>query len=56
MLRARHLPYQIGLKERNQWLGCMYRAMEDCGIDKQIGAQLEESFFKTADWMRNQPN
>lgn len=56
MLRARHLPFKIGLKERNQWLACMYRAMEDCGIDGQIGAQLEESFFNTADWMRNQPN
>jgi hemoglobin len=56
MLRARHLPFKIGLKERNQWLACMYRAMEDCGIDGEIGAQLEESFFNTADWMRNQPN
>jgi len=56
MLRARHLPFKIGLTERNQWLACMYRAMEDCGIDGQIGAQLEESFFNTADWMRNQPN
>jgi hemoglobin len=56
MLRARHLPFKIGLKERNQWLACMYRAMEDCGIDGQIGAQLEKSFFNTADWMRNQPN
>ena len=56
MLRARHLPFKIGLKERNQWLACMYRAMEDCGIDGQIGAQLEESFFNIADWMRNQPN
>lgn len=56
MLRARHLSFKIGLKERNQWLACMYRAMEDCGIDGQIGAQLEESFFNTADWMRNQPN
>ena len=56
MLRARHLPFKIGLKERNQWLACMYRAMEDCGIDGQISAQLEESFFNTADWMRNQPN
>jgi hemoglobin len=56
MLRARHLPFKIGMKERNQWLACMYRAMEDCGIDGQIGAQLEESFFNTADWMRNQPN
>jgi hemoglobin len=56
MLRARHLPFKIGLKERNQWLACMYRAMEDCGIDGQVGAQLEESFFNTADWMRNQPD
>jgi hemoglobin len=56
MLRARHLPFQIGLKERNQWLACMYRAMEDCGIDGQIGAQLEESLFNTADWMRNKSN
>ena len=56
MLRARHLPFKIGLKERNQWLACMYRAMEDCGIDSQIGARLEESFFNTADWMRNQAN
>ena len=56
MLRARHLPFKIGLKERNQWLACMYRAMEDCGIDGELGARLEESFFNTADWMRNQPN
>ena len=56
MLRARHLPFKIGLKERNQWLACMYRAMEDCGIDGQISTQLEESLFNTADWMRNQAN
>ena len=23
MLRARHLPFKIGIKERNQWLACM---------------------------------
>ena len=56
MLRARHLPFKIGLKERNQWLACMYKAMEDCGIDGSTAKQLEESFFNTADWMRNQPN
>ena len=42
--------------ERNQWLACMYQAMEDCGIHENVGKQLEESFFNTADWMRNQPN
>ena len=56
MLRARHLPFQIGLLERAQWLACMYRAMEECGIQGNIAKQLEESFFNTANWMRNQPN
>lgn len=56
MLRARHLPFKIGLKERNQWLACMYQAMEECGIDGNVAKQLEESFFNTAEWMRNQPN
>jgi len=56
MLRARHLPFQIGLLERDQWLACMYRAMEECGIQGNVAKQLEESFFNTASWMRNQPN
>ena len=56
MLRARHLPFKIGLKERNQWLACMYQAMEECGIDSNVAKQLEESFLNTADWMRNQPH
>ena len=56
MLRARHLPHKINLKERNQWLACMYQAMADCGIDPDIAKQLEQSFFNTADWMRNQPS
>jgi hemoglobin len=56
MLRARHLPFKIGINERNQWLACMYRALEECGIEGNIASQLEESFFNTADWMRNQPN
>jgi hemoglobin len=56
MLRARHPPFAIGEKERNQWLACMYQALEDCEISGELGARLEESFFNTADWMRNQPN
>jgi hemoglobin len=55
-LRARHLPFKIGLKERNQWLACMYQALEDCNIEGNAAKQLEESFFNTADWMRNQAN
>ncbi|HET9821544.1 MAG TPA: group II truncated hemoglobin, partial [Burkholderiaceae bacterium] len=32
-LRARHLPYAIGIAERDQWLACMAQAMDECGID-----------------------
>ncbi len=28
-LRARHLPYAIGIEERDQWLRCMAWAMQD---------------------------
>jgi len=53
-LRARHLPYPIGVKERDQWLACMKQAMAELAMDPALAARLEESFFKTADWMRNQ--
>jgi hemoglobin len=53
MLRARHLPFPIGSVERNQWLDCMQRAMDEVTIDEQLKARLHESFFATADWMRN---
>jgi hemoglobin len=52
-LRARHLPYPIGIAERDQWLDCMHRAMVDQQVDPALAAKLAESFFGTADWMRN---
>jgi hemoglobin len=52
-LRARHLPYAIGIAERDQWLACMIQAMADCGLETAIAERLAESFFGTADWMRN---
>ncbi|MDP3620653.1 MAG: group II truncated hemoglobin [Polynucleobacter sp.] len=53
MLRARHLPFPIGSVERNQWLDCMKRAMDEVAIDPLLKDRLNESFFATADWMRN---
>lgn len=55
MLRARHLPFRIGVQERDQWLACMDQAMADTGVDPALRARLRDSFFQTADWMRNQP-
>jgi hemoglobin len=54
MLRARHLPFAIGVNERDAWIACMRQAMESVIDDAKLRAWLEEQLFKTADWMRNQ--
>jgi len=53
MLRARHLPFSIGQEERDQWMACMVRAMQETDVPDALRAHLEAAFFKTADWMRN---
>jgi len=54
-LRARHMPFVIGIRERDQWLACMDQAMSEVGVPDALRAKLRESFFQTADWMRNTP-
>ncbi len=53
MLRARHLPFPIGVSERDQWLLCMNRAIDELVADAELGSKLKENFFRTADHMRN---
>ena len=53
MLRARHLPFPIGITERDQWLACMDQAMGETAIAPALRERLRQSFFQTADWMRN---
>jgi hemoglobin len=53
-LRMRHMPFAIGILERDQWLACMANAMRESGLDPSLRERLEKSFFQTADWMRNQ--
>jgi hemoglobin len=52
-LRARHLPFSIGIAERDQWLACMRQAMRDEVHDPVLVARLDEPLAKLADWMRN---
>jgi hemoglobin len=52
-LRARHMPFRIGVVERDQWLACMDQAMGEVGVDTRLRERLKESFSQTADWMRN---
>lgn len=52
-LRMRHMPFSIGIEERDQWLACMAQAMTETGVDPVLRERLQQSFFQTADWMRN---
>ena len=52
-LRARHLPFPIGIRERDQWLACMGQAMREREVDPVLAERLAQAFFGTADWMRN---
>ena len=52
-LRMRHMPFSIGIEERDQWLACMAQAMAETGLDPALRERLQQSLFQTADWMRN---
>jgi hemoglobin len=52
-LRARHLPFSIGIVERDQWLLCMARAMKELDYPEPLLDKMLEIFFGVADWMRN---
>ncbi len=53
-LRMRHMPFPIGERERDQWMLCMRQAMADIGVDEKLRTQLEQAFYRVADFMRNQ--
>jgi hemoglobin len=53
MLRARHLPFAIGDAERDAWMLCMRKALEERHLDPMLHNQLLASLQRTADHMRN---
>ena len=53
MLRQRHLPFPISDAERDQWLLCMKQALQDVVEDPKLRDELNASFAKVADHMRN---
>lgn len=54
-LRGRHMPFAVDADARDQWMMCMTRALESSEIPEAVRAQLTEAFYRTADFMRNQP-
>lgn len=54
-LRARHLPFAIGARERDEWLWCMEKAMSEQEIAPELRDFLWSRIRQLADHMRNQP-
>ena len=52
-LRARHLPFPIGESERDQWMMCMNKALEEVVDNALMRVQISRSFAQLADFMRN---
>ncbi|MCB5205612.1 group II truncated hemoglobin [Methylovorus mays] len=55
-LRRRHLPFEIGEEQRDQWMYCMVRAMHDIGVEEEVMRKLAEALWGVADFMRNKPD
>ena len=53
MLRARHLPFAIAERERDQWLWCMERAIADDPMPDELKEFLRGKLRPLADHMRN---
>ncbi|BBL74986.1 group II truncated hemoglobin [Methylomagnum ishizawai] len=52
-LRMRHFPFAIGPAERDQWMLCMVRALDDMAIEANLREALLAAFARTADHMIN---
>lgn len=53
-LRMRHMPFAIGIVERDQWVACMDQAMQETAVPEALRTRLKASFMQTANWMVNQ--
>ena len=54
-LRMRHFPFAIGVRERDEWLWCMHRALDEHPMDPALRTYLRGRMEGLADHMRNQP-
>ena len=55
-LRMRHLPFAISSRERDEWLWCMDRALDEHPMPDELRTMLRERFHQLADHMRNRPD
>jgi hemoglobin len=52
-LRMRHVPFRIGIAERDRWLDLMTAAMDEVEVPEVCREELTAFFAQTANFMRN---
>lgn len=52
-LRIRHIPFAIGIAERDRWVALMTAALDETAVPSPSREILAEFFSQTADFMRN---
>lgn len=53
-LRMRHFPFPIGISERDQWMLCMTKALDEMPMDAELRANLHAALGNLATHMINQ--
>lgn len=53
-LRQRHFPFAIGAAERDQWMLCMNKALDEMPMDANFRENLRQSLQQLATHMINQ--
>ncbi len=48
-----HRSFPIGAAERDAWMMCMRRALEDCGVAEDLRKLLDPAFLRMAEAFRN---
>ncbi|MBS3965409.1 MAG: group II truncated hemoglobin [Methylomonas sp.] len=54
MLRARHLPFKIGPSERDQWMLCMNKALDEMTMEPRLLVNIRTALDQLATHMINQ--
>jgi len=55
-LRGRHMPFRIGMKERDRWMEIMGEALDETVANVEVREALRKFFTDVADFMRNRPD
>jgi hemoglobin len=53
-LRARHLPFAIGRKQRDVWVTHMLASLDESGIEEPAYSQIKQYFEEAATFLINQ--